>query len=99
MVREETSRYDPSESDVWLLLMQNCDLNVMLYPLSGGASSLPLGVLFQMFSHSCHSNFGLLGIGGPSPGSKLNSLGVLHGHSGLGALQTYALDASRCQDP
>lgn len=43
MVREETSRYDPSESDVWLLLMQNCDLNVMLYPLWGGASSLPLG--------------------------------------------------------
>ena len=49
MVREGTPRYDPSERHVWLLLMQNCDLNVMLSPLSGGASSLPLGVLYQMF--------------------------------------------------
>ena len=53
MVREGTSRYDPSESDVWLLLMQNCDLNVMLSPLSGGASSLPLGSSILFLKACC----------------------------------------------
>ncbi len=53
-----------------------------------------------MFSHS---NFGFLRIGlalmWSCGWSVARWAGLLYGHSGLGALQTYAFDACRCQDP